>query len=982
MTETYSPAVRVWGHGLRLTLLAAIVSTGCVAHHSTAQRAAESPFALPGNHDEAIPTPQSVIGHAVGATAVRYDALVKYLHALDEASPYVTMTPYAESHEGRTLYYVTIASEQNHRRLNEIQTGAARLADPRLLADDAEAEQLVQSLPGIAWMAYSIHGDELSGADAAMQLAYQLAAGWDDETRRLRDELVIHIDPSMNPDGRERYLTQLQQLTGKISNTDPQSMQHAGLWSAGRGNHYLFDLNRDWLMQVHPETRGRSAVIQSWHPVLVVDSHEMGNQDTYLFDPPRDPVNPALGESVLNWRRRFSADQAKAFDRHGWSYYTGEWYEEWYPGYTNAWASLNGAIGLLYEQASLSAASVKQASGEIAHYRDAVHHQLVSSLANLETLRTHRADLWRAYLDDRRWAVSDRGPFDEVFLLPPPDDRSKLLRFTDLLKRQGIECGTSLAAFEGRGLRDVWGQQIAARTFPAGTLVVRSDQPQRRILHAILGFDPRPSDEFLREERTELENRRDTRIYDVTAWNLSMAYGLDTFWADDIGDVTTRPIDANGGSNGTWAVPAARGQVRENDAPVYGWMVNGNDGAVHAAIVRLLDAGFTPRVASKSVSVHDRHYDSGSVLLRGHENPPGAAEFVQGLAESLGVEVNPVATALSQTGPDLGGQRFHLLERPRVAIATQWPMSTTSFGSLWHLLDARVGLRVSPINIQHLDEIDLRIYNVLILPDTDSPDKLRAMLGESGLDLVKAWVESGGTLIAVGASAAVVADKDHGIGSVRIRRDVLDKLDEYSEAVDREWSARDVRIDSRSVWGEPQPAVASPPDEAKNNGDTGNGSKHVGGNDAAANGDSKDDKDDKDDIETLKRRDEWLRLFSPVGVIAAGVLNSEHWLCFGAGPRLPVFVSGDYAFMSKPPVVTPVRLDDASHLRLSGLLWPEARERLGRSAWATVERVERGQVILFAADPFFRGYFEGTGRLFLNAVILGPGMGASTPLPW
>lgn len=979
MTGTNSPAVRAWRQGLRLTFLAAVVSTGCVAHHSTAQRPPESPFVLPGNYDEAVPTPESVIGHPVGATAVRYDALVKYLRALEEASPYVTMTPYAESHEGRTLYYLTIATEQNHRRLEEIRAGAARLADPRLLTGDPDAEQLVSSLPGIAWMAYSIHGDELSGTDAAMQLAYRLTAGWDDETRRLRDELVIHIDPLMNPDGRERYLTQIQQLTGKISSTDPQSMQHAGLWSAGRGNHYLFDLNRDWLMQVHPETRGRAEAIRSWHPLLVVDSHEMGSQDTYLFDPPREPVNPALGESVLNWRRRFSADQAKAFDRHRWSYYTGEWYEEWYPGYTNAWASLNGAVGLLYEQASLSAASVKQPSGEIAHYRDAVHRQLVSSLANLETLRVHRADLWRAFLEDRKWAVSDRGPFDEIFLLPPPDDRSKLLRFTDLLRRHGIEYGTAAAAFDGRGLRDIRGAQVAARTFPVGTLIVRSNQPQRRLMHAVLGFDPRPSDEFLREERTELENRRDTRIYDVTAWNLPMAYALDAYWADDIGEVPVRSIDAGGPRNGSWSVPSARGQVRRNDAPVYGWLMNGSDGAIHEATAQLLEAGYAVRVASKSVTVHDSRFDPGSVLLRGHENPPDTAEFVQRLAQALGVDVVPVATALSQSGPDLGGQRFRLLERPRVAMVTQWPMSPTSFGSLWHLLDVRVGLRCSPINVQYLDEIDLRPYNVLILPNTESPEKLRALLGEAGLDLIKAWVHAGGTLIAVGASAAVVSDKDHGIGSVRLRRDVLEKLDDYTEAVDREWSARDVHIDSRRVWGDPrtEDATQSNPvggtphsDASPATGATANGAPSA--TDAGA----------ADDAVAARRRDEWLRLFSPVGVIASGIVNSEHWLCFGAGSRLPVFVSGAHAFMSKPPVVTPVRLDDADHLRLSGLLWPEARERLGRSAWATVERLERGQVILFAADPFFRGYFEGTGRLFLNAVILGPGAGASAPMPW
>lgn len=375
------------------------------------------PFIDPADLDPSIPTPESVIGHPVGQKAVRYADLVRYLRTLADASPLVALTPYGETHEGRPLYYVTITSAANHSRLDVIKAENAKLADPRKLRDADEATRITETLPAIAWMAYAIHGDELSSTDAAMQLAYQLVAGTDEQTKRLRDELVIHIDPLMNPDGRERYLSQLAHLTGKVPNADYQAMQHRGLWSAGRGNHYLFDLNRDWLPQVHPETRGRAAAILEWNPHLVVDSHEMGALDTYLFDPPREPLNPFLSEANLNWRRRFSAEQARAFDRHGWSYYTREWYEEWYPGYTNAWSSLLGAVGVLYEQAGVNAAAIKQASGYVLTYREAVHHQLTSSLANLETLRANRREILRDYLADRRRAVSDEGTDVGIFLV-------------------------------------------------------------------------------------------------------------------------------------------------------------------------------------------------------------------------------------------------------------------------------------------------------------------------------------------------------------------------------------------------------------------------------------------------------------------------------------------------------------------------------------------------------------------------------------
>ena len=981
------------------TLLAGCVGTLASERDATSRAGGpDAPpheaFVDPADLDPAIPAPESFIGHAVGEKAVRYNALFAYLAALADGSPLVTMTPYAETHEGRTLYYLTITSEANHARLAQIREDNAKLADPRKLSDDSEAEKIIDENPGVAWLAYSIHGDELSSTDAAMQLAYQLAAGTDDATQRLRDELVIHIDPLMNPDGRERYLGQLEQLTGKVPNTDYQAMQHRGLWSAGRGNHYLFDLNRDWLMQVHPETRGRAAAILSWNPHLVVDSHEMGGLDTYLFDPPREPFNVHLSEGNMKWRRRFSADQAAAFDAHGWSYYTGEWYEEWYPGYTNAWANLLGAVGILYEQAGVNQAALKHPSGWTLTYHDAVHHHLTSSLANLETLRANRREILAEYHADRKWAVSDEGPFVETFLLPPQTDHSKFARFADLLRRHGIEVTISDTPITASGVSDVWGKALDSLALPAGTLVASSHQPHRRILHAVLGFDPHMSDSFLLEERNDLENRRGSRIYDQTAWNLPMAYGLEGYWATDVRE----------GADDAPVAPSRETETDLSSPPQYGYLIDGADADVYPALVALLDAECKPRVATKPFTVAGRSYLPGSVLLRRYENPDGLADRLRELVIDFNVDVAPVGTALAEEGPDLGGRRFRLLNRPRVAIASQWPIATTSFGSTWLLLDERLRLRASPINVQRLGRMDLRAYNVLILPHTWSPGMLAGVLDKGAVRRLRQWIEAGGTLIALGNSAAFVAGKDRGLSGVRIRREVLDKLGEYAEAHEREQAARSIEIDPASIWGDT-------PDEPE--GDTmrddsaaGDGADDADASDADENESSssadknKTDKpasgksDKEKDKEKLERDDAWNRIFSPQGAMVAAQLDPEHWLTFGAGPasgparpvrearRLSVMVAGGYAYMSKYPVATPVRLAGKDDLRLSGLLWPEARQRLQHTAYATVERVGNGQIILFAADPFFRGYAEGTGRLLLNAVLLGPGMGASAPLPW
>lgn len=890
----------------------------------------------PAELDPAIPVPESIIGHEVGADAVRYVPLMRYLDALAEASPLVTVTPYAKTHEGRDLVYVTITSRDNHARLEEILATNARFADPRG-QDEGAVDELVETAPAIAWLAYCIHGDEVSPTDSAMEVIYRLAAGTDDDTASLRENVVIHVDPLQNADGRERYLAQLQALKGHVPNADSQAMQHGGLWSAGRGNHYLFDLNRDWLPQVQVETRGRARQIARWNPHFLIDAHEMGGLDTYLFDPPRDPINGSLAEVVLDWRKQFSADQARAFDGNGWSYYTREWYEEWYPGYTNAWAGLRGTIGLLYEAAGLNGQLLRKPSGETVTYAQAVEQNVVGTMTNLRTLRDNRAAILADFVAERRWAVTAATPEGGTFFIRRGEDPARLRRFLEVLDLQGIEYITTAAAVVVNGATNTLGQRVEALEMPAGSIAVSSRQPMRRALHAFLDFDPRLSETFLAKEREDLENGRGTRLYDTTAWNLPMAYGLDAWWG---GDVPLEPAIAT---------------MQETAAPAlaesqYGYVIDGASSDVTIALVRLFDAGCTMRSMSRPVTVLGTALRPGALLLRHHENI-NLRDRVQTAIEGLELTVLAIDSARTEAGPDLGGQRALLLQAPRVAIATQWPVSTTSFGATWHLLDDRLGLRASPINAQRLGSIDLRKYNVLILP---SAFGLSAILEGNTLARVRTWVENGGTLIALGSSATALANERYGLSSVRRRADVLETLDVYAEAVDRERAALRVSVDAESVWNGP--------------GESGEPADGPAGANA-----SKD---------ALARAEAWARRFAPTGAFLAADINPLHFLGHGVPARLPVHVSGGSALLSRAPVETAVRLGPAEGLRLSGLLWPEARERLANAAYATREGRGRGQVILFGSDPFTRGYHEGTGRILLNAILLGPGLGADQPVPW
>ncbi len=275
------------------------------------------------------------------------------------------------------------------------------------------------------------------------------------------------------------------------------------------------------------------------------------------------------------------------------------------------------------------------------------------------------------------------------------------------------------------------------------------------------------------------------------------------------------------------------------------------------------------------------------------------------------------------------------------------------------------------MNVQNMGSADLRKYNVIVLPHSWGGGALGGVLNDGVRKNLKRWLESGGTLIALGGSASFLASKERGLSAVRMKRDVLDQLEVYAEDLKHERAAREVKVDPETVWGA---GKQTPAEEEPSSDDT--EKEKEGENKTAAKPKS------QPKIDALKRKDAWKRIFSPRGTFVAASLDEEHWLCFGLGEKLPVWISGSTALLSKHSVQTPVRLSEAGDLRLSGLLWPEARERHAGTAYATVERVGRGQIILFVSDPFYRGYMEGTGRLFLNALILGPGMGTSQPVPW
>jgi len=888
-----------------------------------------------------VRSPSDFLGYPLGSKPSSHADIIRYFTYLSENFPNAQLHEYARTYEGRECVYLIVTSEQNASRLEEIRADIRKLADPRRMRA-SEAEPLIENTPAVAWLAYGIHGDELSSCDAALQMGYQLIAGTDDVTERIRNEVVVVIDPLENPDGRTRWLGMLEQYRGVVNNYDVQSMHHNGVWPRGRTNHYLFDLNRDWFANVHPETRGKTRAILDWMPQYMLDCHEMGPTNTYLFSPPREPFNPYMTDYIHKWWGKVAEENAAMFDRYGWAYYTREWNEEFFPGYGSSWTIYLGSIGMLFEQAGVDGSAVKRPEGTVMAYRETVHHQFIASMSNLVAIASGRQELLEDFFQLKlRNVRSDAA----AFIFPPSDNASRLERFASKLVHQDIEVERATESFKAGRCVSGMREQVRNRSFPEGTLIVRTNQPLKQLIEVILSFDIRIPTSFLEAEKKEILKHRRSKLYESTGWSMPLAYGLDAWYTTSAPKVSTEP----------WQATAPEGGLSGEESTV-GFVFDGTDDRALHLLARLLERGVRVRSAKRVFRNGEHEYPRGSFQVRRSDNPHLDAAELGRLAEDAGVEVTGIVSGLGK-GPwaDLGGEAFVLLEAPRIALVGGNPTSFYNFGAIWHLLDSRLQLRTTTLDLSGLARAELSKYNVIILPHNwGGAMNYKQHLGKAGIDKLKDWVRNGGTLVAEGNASAFLADSSVAVSSVRLRRQSLSRLALYEDALGAEVYAEAPPVDSLTLW------------EGKERED------------------GEEEETEKESVEEkrIKGADEVARRLFPRGSILRTRLDDEHWLTTGCGPEVPVLFNTNYAFLASGSVQVPGRLAGAQQLRLSGLLWDEARERWADTAWLTRESSGKGQVILFATLPNFRGYFHGAERLLLNALLLGPGFGARQPLEW
>ncbi len=705
-------------------------------------------------HDPAIPTPRQVLGYDLGDHFTRHHDVARYFERIAAASPRVRLDTLGETIEGREVIMAVVTSAANHARLDQIRADVQRLAQPQE-ASTADLEAAIARTPAVAWMGYTVHGNEASGTEAALGLLYQLAAGTDAETQGVLDSVVVLIDPIQNPDGHERHVQYNRRMRGSLPISPlGGTMLHGGDWPGPRTSHYYFDLNRDWFIHSHPETRARVGAFLDWWPHVAVDLHEMGSNSTYFFAPPMEPVNKNVDPSIIRWWDTYAAANAAAFDERGWPFFRREGYDEFYPGYGVSWPILNGSVGMTYEQASSGGGAIRREDGTVLTLHDAAAHHYTAAWATLTTTADRRASRVRDYVQLRRDAITagQRGGARAVVLARDTDGRADSLAARLVANGITVRRLTSEATLSSA---TAYPHVSGAARAPAGSYVVDYAQPQGRMARALLEPDAQLDSSFIADELTRRGTGQSSRFYDVTAWSLPYAFRV-AAW-------TTSGVPA-----GTEAwTPAATAATRAAPARAsHAYAVAPGSEASLRFIAGALDAGMRLWYAPNRFRAAGTEFGRGAFLVRIAGNPDSVHAVVQRLAGTSGAVVTAINSAMVEDGTDLGSNSVVSVGAPRVALLGGAPVNGNSFGFAWYALDQRLGYPTSAITTDAIGNGILREFDVLVVPSA-SGGGMQSALGDNGREQLQRWVREGGVLITLDGATGWVATEAAGLSRLR-----------------------------------------------------------------------------------------------------------------------------------------------------------------------------------------------------------------------
>jgi hypothetical protein len=712
--------------------------------HTPQVRIENGTVALGGEYDPDIPAPEEILGYRIGERFTDYRNLERYFLALAEASDRVHIHDYGTSYQLRPLRVLYISTPENLRNLEHIREEILLLTDPRTLSG-RQAAGVIENSPVIVWLAYNVHGNEASGTEAAILTMYHLAASTDPALLAILENTVILIDPLVNPDGRERYVNFVNDVSLRSPNPDPHSVEHSEPWPRGRTNHYYFDLNRDWAWLTQQETRQRVALYRKIMPQVYVDFHEMGRESTYFFFPATPPFHPNYPEAVREWGKKFGHGNASMLDAFGIPYYTGEVFDLFYPGYGDSWPTFNGAIGMTYEQSGGSTGRAYERKDEhILTLAERAQNHFLTGISTIKTAEENRKQLLRYYYDF--WLEGTGGlPGDiKSVLIKQGKDPNRTSDLVGVLLQHGIEIHRLTADKSIRNVTRYFETSPRQHLFEAGTYVINFNQPRSRLAKTLL------------EPHVELP---DTFFFDITAWSLPAAYNVEAFTARafvtaDIQRIT-EPVRSDGNISGRAS---------------YAYLISWDQDKAAALLWDLLKKGYSAHFAMREFTQRGRKFPRGSIVVYTRFNDQSLHEDLAELALKHSVTVFPTDTGLSEEGIDLGSNYIRPIMYPKIAVATDLPVIATEFGELWYLFDEVYGIPFTPIRTDQIPTVDLFRYNVIILPNDGSGQGYGRIIDSTAVETLRRWIRQGGILITIGGGSQFVTKDASGLTSIVISR--------------------------------------------------------------------------------------------------------------------------------------------------------------------------------------------------------------------
>ncbi|MCC7504642.1 MAG: zinc carboxypeptidase [Saprospiraceae bacterium] len=680
------------------------------------------PFALSAQ----IKSPDAFFPHQPGVQYTRHDQLTDYFEYLAaNATQTMRLERYGMTNEDRPLQVAYFSAPENMARLEQIRVNNLRLAGV------ADGTPDLSNPIAIVWLSMSVHGNEASGSECSPELAYRLATQTDPQIREWLKNTVVVLDPSLNPDGYSRYTNWFRGVSGPGPNVNPEAREHREPWPSGRTNHYYFDLNRDWAWATQAESRQRIVLYQKWLPQVHADLHEQYVDNPYYFAPAAEPMH----DYITPWQREFQTqigqNHARYFDANGWLYFTKEVFDLFYPSYGDTYPMFNGAIGMTYEQAGNSSAgrAIITGIGDTLTLADRMEHHLTTSLSTIEIAsKNARAvvENFRNYYS--RSATQPQGAYVS-FVIRAGNDPNKVNALCQLLDLHHVRYG--LAGASSGNLRgwDYVSSQEASVTIQPNDLVISAYQPHGTFVQVLFEPSPRLSDSL---------------TYDITAWALPYAYGLDAVALKS----RLEPKKAY--------EPYKAPEVRLAASP-YAWCVHRRSLAEAKFLADILDKGVKVRYSMKPFALADQQFEAGALVINRADNHAMAGELdgiVLEAARKSNVNVHAMFSGFAGAGRDLGSDSYVPLFRPNIALVYGEEVDDNSFGHAWFFFDHDLKYPVTALPLDKLGRVKLNDYNILIFPNG------YYNLPEATLKQLQDWVRGGGRIIAYEGAVKAFADKD------------------------------------------------------------------------------------------------------------------------------------------------------------------------------------------------------------------------------